>query len=195
MPVGRLKIWNATTGAWEYPPGGTASGGGSQPAGVVAPVRVVCGNNTEVVATPPNGAANIDGFQVVDGDRVLLAAQTVTADRGVWIVNTAGDWTRPTDWADGATIPNGLLIPVGSDGSNLYSSIWTAQATAVVGANPGPPFAMIAGITMFLTDTSAAGFEPVVSPFHLAAGFLPSIDPHVVGDVWNNGGVLTVSAG
>lgn len=123
-------------------PGGGGGGGGSS----IPPVIVVSVSATDMEASPPSGDATCDGYPVTTDNRVLLTAQATATDNGPWIANTAGDWTRPTDWATGATIVDGTLISVGNVvGDYLYGSVWSLADDVVV-------------------DTDPAGFVLVVAP-------------------------------
>lgn len=126
-------------------PGGPGGADVDAPGGFVAPVVVASTSESEVASSPPSGAATIDGSAVVTGWRVLLTAQTTNKDNGVWIANTAEAWTRPSDWASGATIDDGILVASGEvAGSANWSSIWQIEGPIVV-------------------DTDAAGFILVLS--------------------------------
>lgn len=62
------------------------------------PVRL-CG--TFITTDPPTGPHTMDGEAVVTGDRVLIDHSTTAVVKGIWVVNTAGPWTRPIDWQAG----------------------------------------------------------------------------------------------
>jgi hypothetical protein len=175
-------------GNWVEAGGGGASSG---TAGIVPPVQVVSANN-EVTVSPPAGAATIDGYDVQTGDRVLLATAP-GSDGGVWVVSTTGDWSRPDDWGDGSTIPDGTLIPVAyGPGSVFYGSLWQTEGLILVGTD-GASFTCLAAYN---------GWQPVVSngAAQLQAGMpvapqLPTTDPGIPGQLWDNAGVVTVSGG
>jgi hypothetical protein len=113
------------------------------------PVAVVSAFNTEVTSSPPSGAATIDGYSVSTGDRAFLAVQVNSVDRGIWIANTGGAWTRPPDWATGTVIPDGTLISVAFElGDNLYGTVWILEGDCTVGTT-GPGFQALAGSPAF----------------------------------------------
>lgn len=81
-----------------------------------------------------SGAQTIDGVALVAGNRVYLAKQTTGAQNGLWVVQT-GNWTRPADWASGASIPLGTQIQIAPGGTanfQKYGSIWYVDSGAVV---------------------------------------------------------------
>lgn len=77
------------------------------------------------------GAVTVDSVAVVTGDRVLLKSQTTTTQNGIWVANTAGSWTRPTDF-DGAGEADRAAVAVTAGTTNVGTS-W--YQTAV---NPTP---------------------------------------------------------
>lgn len=99
------------------------------------------------------GSLSIDGVALATDDRVLLKDQTLGAQNGVWIYagsgtnfagtgnfggsGTFGDpaatWslTRPTD-ADESTEFPGMLIPVGSEGSQNGKTSWLLTTAAPI---------------------------------------------------------------
>jgi hypothetical protein len=115
---------------------GTVSGGGGTPAYLPAPVKVVSVLNTEVTSNPPSGVGqSVDGYTLAAGDRVLLTNQTVIANGGIWQV-ASGAWTRPTDWANGASIPDGTTIICGDTANSNYfgNSMWQVDNAFTVGS-------------------------------------------------------------
>ncbi len=72
-----------------------------------------------------NGAETIDGVVVVNGDRVLVKNQTVESENGIYVVDTAGAWTRAEDFnfTPYGEIVNGDLVPVFT-GDTQANTIW-----------------------------------------------------------------------
>jgi hypothetical protein len=72
-----------------------------------------------------NGAETIDGIAVTTGDRVLVKNQTTGSTNGIYVVNTAGAWTRATDFDGTPTgeVVNGDLVPVFT-GATQANTIW-----------------------------------------------------------------------
>lgn len=68
------------------------------------------------------GTPVIDGVLSVAGDRVLVKAQTVPADNGIYIV-AAGAWSRATDCDVSAEVRGGTLVAV-SEGAENADSVW-----------------------------------------------------------------------
>ena len=121
----------------------SASGGGG--GGCLVPCKAVGGYSGEV-ADPPSGAATVDSYAVVTGDRILLTIQVNGANNGIWVANTAGAWTRPSDFTNGTTIRDGTLIPVAwNPGSNLFGTIWITTGDDIVGTTNPAVFNPIAG--------------------------------------------------
>lgn len=76
---------------------------------------------TAIVINKNNG----DTYTPNTGDRLWLAQQTTTTERGIWIYNGAGvAMTRATDWAVGQTKLRGVLVNVsggvGTGGAVCY---------------------------------------------------------------------------
>ena len=72
------------------------------------------------------GAATVDGVVLADGDRVAVIAQTEPADNGIYVVNTAGAWTRSTDF-DGTSPINEINSAAFfvEEGTSLADTGWT----------------------------------------------------------------------
>ena len=56
-----------------------------------------------------SGTQTIDGVSVSAGQRVLLTGQSTASQNGIWVV-ASGAWTRPTDFASGATATAGAYV-------------------------------------------------------------------------------------
>ena len=72
------------------------------------------------------GAATVDDVVLADGDRVAVIAQTEPADNGIYVVNTAGAWTRSTDF-DGTSPINEINSAsfFVEEGTSLADTGWT----------------------------------------------------------------------
>jgi peptidoglycan/xylan/chitin deacetylase (PgdA/CDA1 family) len=88
------------------------------------------------------GLAVIDGYQTVDGDRILIMGQSTSSTRGVWVVHT-GVWTRPTDFATGADAQGAVVWVQGGDtlAGNAYQ---LAGASPVVVDTTAQTWKMVA---------------------------------------------------
>lgn len=76
-----------------------------------------------------SGLVTNDGISYADGNRTILTQQTTASQNGPWIIHTTA-WTRPTDYASGATV-NAQIIEVA--GGTLYAgSIWLMTNTAAI---------------------------------------------------------------
>jgi hypothetical protein len=137
-------------------------------------------------------ATNTDGVTYVAGDVVLFTNQTTTAENGPWVVGTVATTaplTRPTWWATGATIPNGVVIEV-SEGTIFNNSSWKATCTGakVVGTtNHDPLFypRVVKGTLTLASGTKTLGAteglfllstttSPVTGGFNTAGGTVTS---------------------
>jgi hypothetical protein len=93
-----------------------------------------------------SGAQQIDGVAVVSGQRVLVPAQTVARDNGIYVAAN-GAWARSADADASAKVTAGLTVTV-EEGATNGDSLWhlvtngpiTLGATALV-------FEMLAGRT------------------------------------------------
>jgi hypothetical protein len=84
-------------------------------ADVRLPVRAAFSTNLTLT-----GALTAQGITFATGDRILAFGQTTGSQNGIYIVNTAGAWTRAGDLAAGA----GLNPPAGK---NCY--LWALEGT------------------------------------------------------------------
>lgn len=86
-------------------------------------------------ATLSGVAQTIDGVALnTPGMRVYLAKQTTAAQNGMWVI-AAGNWTRPADWAAGATIPLGTQIQIAPGGTAnfaAFGSTWYVDSASGV---------------------------------------------------------------
>ena len=86
---------------------------------VKAPVKAVATSNI----TTSNVTTIIDGYTLLNGDRVLLIGQTTSSENGIWIVNTSGAWTfGDTDYVIG-NLPRGYVTYV-LNGTSYHDTIW-----------------------------------------------------------------------
>ena len=90
------------------------------------------------VATTPvstSGISSIDGVTISNGNRVLLTAQSSSIANGVWVVNSTGAWTRPTDYNTGSYLVKGTLVFVQS-GNTYANTIWQVSGgSGVIGTD------------------------------------------------------------
>lgn len=84
-----------------------------------------------------------NGITYVEGDRVLLAAQSTGAQNGVYVVGAVATGTAPltraTDMPAALVLPLGSIVETGPEGTYYANSSWKATATttggAVIGTN------------------------------------------------------------
>jgi len=110
-----------------------------------APRRVRLVSTTNIALT---GAQSIDATAVITGDRILVAGQTTASDNGIYVANTAGAWTRATDWNDGSQMGAGTVIRVTGGAQWIYSQ-WVLT-------NGG---AIIIGVTSLLFKNNGLNFD------------------------------------
>jgi hypothetical protein len=77
--------------------------------GLDAKASVKVATTATLGAAAPTGAATIDGYVCQNGDRVLVKDQTAAQYNGIWIVNTATTWARPTDMDSWAEVPSAYV--------------------------------------------------------------------------------------
>ena len=88
---------------------------------------VMCMDN---VGVPLSGTQTVDGRVMADGERVLRAAGN-SALNGIYVVNTAGAWTRAADFANGASITDGSIVEINT-GTQFGNRIVILNADPVV---------------------------------------------------------------
>lgn len=124
--------------------GGILAGDGVAPTVSAAPATssAVAGSGGPFAAIAVANQATLSGLaQTVDGVafstagmRVYLANQTTTTQNGGWVAQ-AGNWTRPSDWASGATIPLGTQIQIAPGGTanfQAFGSSWYVDSASGV---------------------------------------------------------------
>jgi len=80
-----------------------------------------------------SGVQSLDGVQLADGDRVLVAAGSDTKN-GIYVVH-AGPWQRPPD-ADGTTVHDGVMAVVNKGAQAGTSWVLTTKEPFKVDADP-----------------------------------------------------------
>jgi Avian adenovirus fibre, N-terminal len=84
-----------------------------------------------VVRAATTGNITLSGTQTVDGvslsvnDRVLVRAQSTSANNGIYVVQS-GSWTRATDMDAWAEVPGGIISV--EEGSTLADTVWLSTA-------------------------------------------------------------------
>jgi len=150
-----------------------------------------------------SGAATLDGTAVANGDYVLLTAQTTTSQNGLWVVNTAGAWTRRSDLPTGAVQGSGwyALAYSGLTQTGLAWAVYS-PGTNIVDTDPMLFLALAqnfaAPITIYTLDTIAQ-LKGVAAPLFAATYFVRGY--YAVGDgggglfSWNSSDTTTDNLG
>ncbi|MDT8906997.1 MULTISPECIES: phage tail protein [Pseudomonas] len=119
------------------------------------------------VATTANivlsGAQTIDGVAVVAGDRVLVKAQTLAKDNGIYIVAN-GMWGRAKDADASVEVTSGLIVSV-EEGTTLANTIWQLITDGVI----------VLGTTALTFQNVTQGFAPLNSPALIGAPTAPTV--------------------
>lgn len=94
---------------------------------VKAPCRAVALTNITL-----SGEQTVNGVACVDGDRVLVTAQTSGVNNGIYVVST-GSWTRSKDFDGQRDVRHGTLVPIVGNGSNSDIYEVTTDDNIVIG--------------------------------------------------------------
>lgn len=94
-------------------------------------MRIVHGV-AQASVTLSGSAGTIDGVTFVTGTIIMVMGNTVF-ERGPWVVNTAGAWTRPTWHKSGSTQPAGIGI-MSVRGTRFRGATFYSASSAVVDA-------------------------------------------------------------
>lgn len=88
--------------------------------GIKAPVVVATTGNI-----PLSGEQLIGGVNVVEGNRVLVRAQTDDTENGIYNAS-GGEWSRSHDWNRADDVINGVLVSDASSGA-IYQAFFTGD--------------------------------------------------------------------
>ncbi len=132
--------------------------------------------------TLDNTTTSVDGITLVNGWRVLVKDQTDTTENGIYIVNTAGAWTRADDYnyAPTGEIQAGDLIPV-LTGATQAATIWIETAPDPITGETNPiTFAQFSKFINVVAgdgiDIAPAGANQTISVDLYATGGLAICD-------------------
>jgi len=144
-------------------------------------VRIATLANIDLASALINGAT-VDGVVLATGDRVLVKAQTLPAENGIYIVPAAGAASRSTDMNDLTPIDefNGAWVPVREGTVNAYKVFVQYGTVATIGTDAVNfefynPLAALVGGDMI--TNSGSTFSIDLS----AASGLESTNPGLVG--------------
>lgn len=118
------------------------------------------------------GLPTIDGYVLMQGDRVLVWQNLLAYTNGIWRAQ-GGAWTRATDFSSSSAILNGTQVLV-ANGTLYKEIVFVCQTNRPV----------IGTTNIVFTPQSSAAFAN-----------LPTSDPHVAGALWNNGNTVSISTG
>ncbi len=124
VPTATLSTHAVNKGQAETLIASSSTATGTRPA-----VKVVATTNQNIglLSLPPI----IDGYQTVDGDRVLLTGQSAAIDNGIWTVVSLLGWSRPADFAASSSQPAGTAVNVAS-GTAYKASGWVLSGTSAI---------------------------------------------------------------
>lgn len=73
-----------------------------------------------------SGANTVDTIVLATGERVLVKNQTLPAENGIYVVDTAGAWSRSIDMDSWTEVPGAYIIV--EEGSTLADTSWISTA-------------------------------------------------------------------
>jgi hypothetical protein len=82
----------------------------------------VKGASTANIASLSGSPGTVDAVTYITGDRILVKDQTTQAQNGIYVVNTAGAWTRATDMDNWAEVPAAFVVV--EQGTNNAETVW-----------------------------------------------------------------------
>ncbi|WP_256222646.1 phage tail protein [Pseudomonas sp. Pf153] len=110
-----------------------------------------------------SGAQMIDGVAAVAGDRVLVKAQTLAKDNGLYVVAN-GTWVRAKDADVSAEVTSGLIVSV-EEGTTLANTVWQLITDGVI----------VLGTTALTFQNVTQGFAPLNSPAFAGTPTAPTV--------------------
>jgi hypothetical protein len=137
-----------------------------------------------------------NGITYVEGNRILLAAQTTGAQNGIYVVGAvdagSAPLTRAADMPTGYALPLGTVVETGPEGTEYASSSWKATATTAGGAVIGTNDPLFYPRNFRKTITLAAGTYTIGAGGGSESLFLKSTTASMVNITRNTaGGTLT----
>ena len=110
------------------------------------PVRVI-----DTIGVAMTGLQTVDSVALVNGDRVLRNVSSAV-NNGIWIVNSAGTWTQPQDYLNGAVILEGTMYEV-SEGSINNVTVWALHSVSGENVTVGTTASQYVNITGTVTSS------------------------------------------
>lgn len=86
----------------------------------------VKGASTANIASLSGSPGTVDAVTYSTGERILLKDQTTQAQNGIYVVNTAGAWTRATDMDSWSEVPGAFVVV--EQGTNNAETAWICTA-------------------------------------------------------------------
>lgn len=112
-----------------------------------------------------SGALTADGYTALNADRVLVLAQTAPAQNGIYIVNTAGAWTRATDMNAGSEFKYASVF-VTNGTVNGGRTFYCPSTVVTVGTDP----------VSFVQVANQSVLAASVATLQYASPFMPGAD-------------------
>lgn len=113
------------------------------------------------------GLLVVDGYQTLEGDRILVKAQTNAAENGIYVAGS-GAWVRTDDADENGEIVAGMSVYVHHDGEHpgnghIYTMV--SEDPIVIGVDP-IAFVIAAGVTGHADDVAvdSTGWAQLVGP-------------------------------
>ncbi len=123
--------------------GSTAVPSALNPLAVANMMSAVLSVDTVTIANITlSGTQTVDGVALAIGQFVLVAAQTTTADNGIYVVQS-GAWTRAVNFPSGYTIAQNcdlvVVVKLGTVFANTHWYVPTASGTITIGTTGFSP--------------------------------------------------------
>jgi len=115
-----------------------------------------------------SGEQTIDGVAVVEGERVLATAQTLTQNNGPWVVQL-GAWTRPPDFDASSKVVFGSRCMVTS------GTVYAGTSWALTSPVSGTPVLGVTGLTWTVNEPGE--FTAELAAVYTHAAGVASIKP------------------
>lgn len=90
-------------------------------------------SNVDISSPAPFFGWDIDGVVLVDGDRILLTAQTDPSENGIWIFTGVGltPLARPDDFNSTTVDPEGSVVAI-TEGTSYEDTLWLLTTNAPI---------------------------------------------------------------
>jgi len=179
----QVDLTGGAAGAGTGIPGMSARGGGGWGASIVD--LATTGNHAL------SGGGSIDGVALLDGDYVVAWQQSVASQNGIYQVDTAGAWSRATEYDEDGEIFPGQLIYV-MTGAEYGDSLFSVKSDVAITIDTDP--IVIGPLQPYIQGNLDLNGGDLVDVGDIVIG-APSGDPTAVIDLSsvNNAGILISS--